>query len=212
VNLFVTNFESQVPSTFKRTLQLIRQTTYANQLQTTSDTKYSFKNRSNNRIGVRSIISQYSSSNCSCVNNAMKCFDETGIRDEDELLLFTVPNFYRGCYVTEGLYASTLDCFYSKTCLEKLQSYMPVSTNFTSLNSSSTSRYLSNTTLGTIIDTLMIETWHDNISYQSYYNSCQPQYCRYTFIRRKDYIFLSKTLMSVFGGLFKWFKISTSLL
>jgi hypothetical protein len=43
--------------------------------------------------------------------------------------LFEIPGFYTGCYIVESLLQSTLECFYDPQCIDKLQTYISVSSS-----------------------------------------------------------------------------------
>ncbi|CAF1682416.1 unnamed protein product [Adineta ricciae] len=38
--------------------------------------------------------------------------------------IFSVPGVYHGCYIIDALFRSTLECFYDKQCVGKVQSYV----------------------------------------------------------------------------------------
>jgi hypothetical protein len=53
----------------------------------------------------------------------------------------------------------------------------------------------------------MVEHWYSNISFEKYYNKCEPVQCTYTVLSRNDALFIVTTVISLFGGLVTIFKI-----
>jgi hypothetical protein len=117
--------------------------------------------------------------------------------------LFIVPGFYIGCYVIEALLQSTLECFYDQECINQLQSYIfwSPSINPRVLNASLSSVYSINSTIGDLIDNLMIEEWNVSTIYETYYNECHPTQCTYKLETKNDIIYIFTTLFGIAGGL-----------
>ena len=126
-------------------------------------------------------------------------FDDTG-----ELKLFLVPGFYAGCYVIESLRRSTLECFYSQTCLDVLQSNISVSysMNATALDSSLPSRYHTNSTVEELLNQLMVEQWFNASMFDSYYAECEPTQCTYTHESKNSAVYIITTIVGLVGGLY----------
>ncbi|CAF1638337.1 unnamed protein product [Didymodactylos carnosus] len=78
--------------------------------------------------------SQYNQGNCTC-DNPTKCFELSAIYNSNFTIEFQISGFYLGCYLTDSLLQSTLECFYPQ-CLKQIQFYYS-STNYniTPLNS-----------------------------------------------------------------------------
>ena len=47
----------------------------------------------------------------------------------------------------------------------------------------------------------MLESWSKNVSYDSYFSQCAPQYCTYSVTERRNIIFLITLSLGLFGGL-----------
>ena len=69
------------------------------------------------------------------------------------------------------------------------------------LNANVISRFKTSTTVQSMVEQLMLESWSQNVTYESYFNQCAPRYCTYSVIERRDVVFLITLLLGVFGGL-----------
>ena len=123
--------------------------------------------------------------------------------DSSTSSFWTVPGFYVGCFLLEGLRYSTLECLFNQTCIAELQDRLRSlsSMNVTALNPSRTIRFPPHTAIGDILDKLMVERWNRTVLFDQYFDSCQPDKCLYTMIARNDAIHIVTTLFSLIGGL-----------
>ena len=152
--------------------------------------------------GVRDGVS-YS---CSCTND-IKCKSQLGLYDRVYLNspYKTVPGLYRACFALESLLQSTLECFYDDTmCFYDTtgfyqQDWFP--TNITLLDSSLPTRFMKNSTVGTMLDELLFEDWKQSLNYSSYFDQCQPSSCSYELIRRNTFLESITIILGLFGGL-----------
>ncbi|CAF3755200.1 unnamed protein product, partial [Adineta steineri] len=128
--------------------------------------------------------------------------------------IFNVTGFYVGCYTTEALLRSTLECFYNQTCIDQLQIYLlpPVLKNVTALDSSLPSQYSDDSTIEYLLNNLMIEEWNPTHIYDLYYNECQPKECTYTIRTRNNILYVITTLIGIIGGLTRVSKILVPIL
>jgi hypothetical protein len=133
-----------------------------------------------------------------------RCITTTKIYNAATIeILYTVPKMYVGCYVLEALLQSGLDCYYNATCLRDIEFYLGTSmpSNITAMNPYARSRFSRESTVGELLDKLMVEEWGWSILYADYFNSCDPIECSYTYTTRNDAIFIVTTVISVIGGL-----------
>ncbi|CAF4173996.1 unnamed protein product, partial [Adineta steineri] len=128
--------------------------------------------------------------------------------------IFNVTGFYVGCYTTEALLRSTLECFYNQTCIDQLQVYLlpPVLKNVTALDSSLPSQYSEDSTIEYLLNNLMIEEWNSTQMYDRYYDECQPKECTYTINTRNNILYVITTLIGIIGGLTRVSKIFVPIL
>ena len=66
---------------------------------------------------------------------------------------------------------------------------------------SSNTQYEITTQIGEIIKKLMIEVWNDQISFNSYYEQCNPSFCIYTYNKQGDIAYMITTAIALIGGL-----------
>ena len=110
-----------------------------------------------------------------------------------------IPGFRVGCYPVESLLQSTLECLYDIECINQI---IPNDTRSSIAFQPLDKALLSSTaTVRSLLDTLMIDEWILNITYDQYYSACAPLYCTYSRIRRFDRVYVFTTIMGLSGGL-----------
>ncbi|CAF4968095.1 unnamed protein product, partial [Rotaria sp. Silwood1] len=141
---------------------------------------------------LQSVPRMFSNGTCNCVTSTT-CQEPMRIGPPD--LVF--PGLVVGCWPIDGLRMSTLECFYSSSCIELIINFLNYYTQMdgsppvdfvlptvptlivTPLNSSIPSRFPPNITIGKIIDELFIEQWFNKSIYENYFAACAPSACRY---------------------------------
>ncbi|CAF1343282.1 unnamed protein product [Rotaria sp. Silwood1] len=103
-----------------------------------------------------------------------------------------------GCFPIDGLLASTLECYYNRSCLELIISN---STSFSPLLSTLSSRFPRNATVEMLVDEVMVEDWSINTSFAAYYAECAPNTCTYSYNQRNDFLIIFTTILALIGGL-----------
>jgi hypothetical protein len=116
-------------------------------------------------------------------------------------MTWKIPGIVAGCLPVVSILYSTLECFYSEICLNKLISYFPSNENFAAMSLLEQSLYSPNSTLQLIIDNLMIEKWKIDISYDNYYSECAPSSCTYSQVSKHSFIFVLTKLISLLATL-----------
>ncbi|CAF0992313.1 unnamed protein product [Adineta steineri] len=204
IQTFIYQFNSSIINNFLRTLDLIRSTTHTNTLYSVARNQYYFVLSSTGTILL--ILQDYSE--CTCLKSA-KCVIPSSIKNSNNTPVFVVPGLYDGCYIVEALLQSTLECFYSQTCITQLQShYNSNSTmNIRLLDISSKTKYFVNSTVQHLLNQLMIEEWNPNDKYENYYNKCQPIECSYSYETRNGIVYIITALLGLVGGLVTVLKI-----
>lgn len=118
--------------------------------------------------------------------------------------LFTVPSYYIGCYSSESMFRSSFECFFNDTCLQTINdltystSKYPYNATVMRLNGS---HYNVTTSVGDIINRLMIEEWNDRTSFQSYFEQCNPYGCTYSYNLKGDTSYVFAVTIGLVGGL-----------
>ena len=178
-----------------------------------TDWAIEYGNESNGYL-TRSVPRLYMNNSCNCiVSNS--CHDYLRIGPADLLL----PGLVVGCSPLEGLRMSTLECFYSSNCISTIITYLDYYTQidgsppnnfdqptislptFHQLDNSTKSRFLPNSSIGTLINELFIEDWIAKGSYETYYKMCAPSACRYQYTKRQDIFYITTSLLALYGGL-----------
>ena len=141
--------------------------------------------------------------NCSC-DRKDKCITEVIVRsDSFSSVSWILPGFYVGCYILEALLQSHLGCFFNQTCLNTFHSRLlyGIPLDITVLDSSVINKFTPETTVGAILDELMVESWNSSVVYANYFATCQPKECTYTVMERNDVIYIVTTVFGLIGGL-----------
>ncbi|CAF3532484.1 unnamed protein product [Adineta steineri] len=203
---FISQFKSTTATGFLLSLAMIRNTTQSNALLSGQLNNFGLIALSTSDSNAYSL----SYGNCTCTSSAT-CISQSSIYDSGSGygILFTIPGLYTGCYIIESLLQSDLQCFYNQTCINKLQSYFqgPSLMNVTALDTSMSSQFLENSTIGDILDQLMVEEWINSSMYENYYSECKPSYCSYTVRTRNSAIYIITTLIGLVGGLITVLKL-----
>jgi hypothetical protein len=145
---------------------------------------------------------------CSCAldgqcNDVMSFFSYTdGTLYAPYNLTFTLPDISVGCFVLPSVLQSSLGCFFNQTCLDMIQFEIKSSQsiNIYILDANRT-RFSPNSSIGTILDNLMVETWNERIEYDKYYEECAPEQCTYSYTSRNNPFQIVTTLVGLLGGL-----------
>ena len=202
---FVTRFIASTKNGFLSSLQTIRDTTQGNYLLSALKTN-GLISVDHDTWALNASSTQYNG--CKCAANVTcaaraRVYNGTNLQNP-----FPVPGMYIGCYIIEALRKSTLECFYNQTCFNTLKYHMNsnLSLNATLLDASLLTKFAANSSIGTILDELMVENWNWSSIYSDYYGICQPLACTYTYKTRNDAIYVITTLISLLGGLVKALK------
>jgi hypothetical protein len=207
IQSFIVEWQSSTVNQFLQTIELIQAITHGNQLMNDINFDYPTNNTS-----TETILKPRTFSNCSCalfpscrINMAIYQYDLYS-NNISELLL--IPNFFLSCLPIEGLLASTLECFYNRSCMVEIDKYIYQSLgetfSFSPLDENLNSPI---ETIESIINRIMVDEWLANISFTSYYDKCAPQSCTYEYTGRQSLFSVITSTIGVFGGLSLAFEI-----
>ncbi|CAF3944753.1 unnamed protein product [Rotaria sordida] len=101
-----------------------------------------------------------------------------------------------GCYPLEALLQSTFQCFYNQTCIDSNNVFQALNTS-----SSTSSQFLTNSTIESILNKLMVEDYSINISYENYFSKCEPLLCSYSYSGHRDILDVTLNITGIYGGL-----------
>lgn len=240
-NNVINVFKESTRNAFRRSFRLISNTTEGNTLLSglLTNTKLVVNPLEHTSDGdtfnlVDSIEQTYNrtdGSECSCSkleNSEKDCFQQMAIYSSafafvdtytqldvynTKDFLVSVPGIYIGCYIVPGLLFSDLHCFFDKDCLFSILQAIQLNENYIpTLNHSFPSRYLQNTTIGELVQNLLIEDWNNQSSYENYFSVCQPQICQYTITSHSTFTFIIITIIGLIGGLVKIYRFLIPLL
>ena len=212
----INQFQLTTADTFVKQLEFVRKMIIGNQLLSALETNilplYAEIFNDSLQMGYYMIYNILNQSYCNCqidVNCRIPSmiFKETEqtfaeiILSNDRSMLMNVDGFSAGCMPMDSILQSTLECFYSQSCLEELLSFFPTNETFTAMNVSIPTHFKPTSTIEVIVDELMVEEWMTNISYEMYYTQCAPVVCTYLKVERHDYLYVLTKVIGSLGGL-----------
>ncbi|CAF3947844.1 unnamed protein product [Adineta steineri] len=198
--------KSNVPTTFRQLLFLIRNINHGNAYMSIYGTNFEYVGApdapKNTYASTQAVIYD----GCSC-GMYLNCTSQANFMELNSSKMIPIKGFKIGCTPSESFHASTLECFYDRSCIDLIHQY----TNYTNSHNpllTMKSRFSINTTITELIDNLFIERWATKINYSSYFHKCFPLYCSYTYIQKKiSFIYTITVLLGLQGGLsivLKW--------
>ncbi|CAF1306412.1 unnamed protein product [Adineta ricciae] len=210
INNTINQFQQRIPIIFTQTLNLIRMTIQENALISMFSSNWNIIRdeediESNNTYITIPVIHNDTTENISCSCATLRaCSMPVGYLKDKKSSMVYFDGILFVCNLLETVLLSSLSCFYSLTCIANIRDSMDASDiyydNSTQLNDSLTRFNISDTNKK-LANEIFIESWIINVSYESFYNSCSPTYCTYTYYYRFDTVELLTTFLSVFAGL-----------
>jgi hypothetical protein len=215
INSTISALTVSVLSYFQIIIPFVTEILESNMLPTAFNTDWTIEygNESNGYL-TRSIPRLYMNDTCNCVvSNSCQNYLRIG---PSNLIL---PGLVIGCTPLQGLSMSTLECFYSTSCISTIITYLEYYTqmdgsppnNFVPptippiaippLNNSIESRFLPNSSIGTLINEMFVEDWISTSSYEDYFSVCAPNSCQYEYTKRQSILYVATFLLSLYGGL-----------
>lgn len=204
------SFINKTTDEFARTLEFTRSLTSASQFITLAATnaighvtpKFLVFYK---QIGFELEFKTSLKSKCYCARD-LRCQEQSRIYNFNGdisgiEILYEVPGFIVGCYPLDSLLGSSLACFYNKTCVHELFSFVNRNVNRPVLDSNISTRFDHQAIFKTIVSKLFIEDWQMTQSYSSFYNQSMPSYCSYSTSSKNSLLFMITSLIAVYGGL-----------
>ena len=118
--------------------------------------------------------------------------------------IFVIPGMKVGCMPYDAMIDSTLECFFSQSCLNTTArwiSNLPPELRPKALDSSKMSQFKPNTPIRHLIDKQMVDQWSNGINFEGYYRSCAPSQCTYTVVQYNSFAYVISLLIGLYGGL-----------
>ncbi|CAF1273140.1 unnamed protein product [Didymodactylos carnosus] len=116
-------------------------------------------------------------------------------------LIFPVPGVNVGCTVLQAVLQSDLQCFYNRSCLSQLNSYLNDSPYPFYAKPLQVTSSLSPATIGSLVNSLMVDNWTLTASYSSYFDTCHSSQCKYVYVEKFDIIYTITTTVGFIGGI-----------
>ena len=143
---------------------------------------------------------------------SVSCFGDEAITYITGLnvIYLIVPGVRSSCYTTESLFASSFQCFHDQQCFDNVTYHLNsiYTMNVTVLNASLSTKFTAYSTVREMLDELMVEQWTWNITFENYYDGCEPSECTYTVEGRNEALFIVTTAIGLIGGLVKILKLT----
>ena len=183
--------------TLNRNLLAIRRSTSANQMVSALATNYYLRYPPTdvNMTGSPKMSPREFNNNCSCLN-IEGCPHPASFIDKHGDLV-TPPGMIVDCLIIDGALASTLECYYDRSCISLLHPSLP--TDIQPLSNSSNKDFQINSTVEMLLNRIMINEMRNEIGYDRFYSQCNPPQCSYSFNRRFDILFAVTTIFGIFG-------------
>ena len=175
----------------RRNLFLIQRTISGNQFVSALETNFYLRGSNPSRMAPKKV------SNCSCMASD-GCPHPLSISGNENRSI-PIPGMIEDCYIIDGVLASTLQCYYNRTCFALLHPHL--SNSFEILSGNIDQGSYPNQTIRSLFNRMMVDHFTIRIDFDKFYQQCQPRRCSYSFQRRFDLIFILTTVLGVFGGL-----------
>ena len=185
-------------TTLARNLLAIRRIMSGNQIVSALATNFYLAYPPINSSSANSLkLSPRVYDNCSCLHS-QGCPHSATINDTHGQLM-RIPGMISDCYVMDATLASTLECYYSESCLSLL--HPSLSMSIQPLSNGLNKNFTINSTVETLLNRIMIDDIVTDVRFDLFYSQCNPSYCFYSYAHRFDVLFIATTIIGIFGGI-----------
>ena len=178
VHVLIENFRSQIIANENRTARIVSMNIAYNRFMSALRTNFhAAYDPLIDIFIVHNDIYPRENSTCDCRLEGNRCTYPASISR------FKIPGLKAGCMPLESIRQSTLECFYSQFCINKLLS----SSYYSNISKPkalrlSQSKFSSNLTIGQMFDEyLFVESWQNTSNYEVYFNACAPRSLTYSY-------------------------------
>ena len=185
-----------------------------NQILSGLRTNYYHERTPRNTTLITTVFYKVSNRTCSFGNN-LTCVHQAGIYNRigrenisgttifgslsiDPSLLLIIPGIMVGCLPYDSLLQSALECFYNQSSIKLIRTYI---NEFSLVMPLLSTRFEQKMRVQDLLDQLLIESWHEKISFSNYYKVCSPHTCTYSYDRRFNVLYVTIIIVSLFCGL-----------
>ncbi|CAF0868087.1 unnamed protein product [Adineta steineri] len=198
------NFKRVISDRFFYPLELMRQTTRANQ--------FIYGNRANYRISMQNdtgylfvdidpvIVWNDDNGNvCSLLFEPICKLQTvyTALNIDKHPVRMPVPGLYTSAYYVDSLLLSQVQCFYNESCIDMIKK----DPWFTFKPLSQKSNFPNNVTFQLLSDRLFVESWLPKLNYTAYFRQCQPRSCSYQIKEKPTFIALITSVIGLSGSI-----------
>lgn len=225
VQASIEEFQESVSVVFQLQLQLVNELIFANKFQSGLQTNTLFIQMlgdQTRKYSITPIFFEYRQTNdnlCFC-SRGYDCVSPSGIYDlfsnqpdidfsrNQVTVLMRIPGLFSGCMPMNSLLLSTLECFYNQTCVNDILSFLSVNSDFTAMTTIEQSIFQPNTTVQSMLDSIMVQSWTKNIFHEKYFAQCAPMSCTYLVEKRHDALFVLAKIIGLLGSLVLGLRLS----
>ena len=207
----IKQFKRTTVNQFIESFKLTQIINHANQLASLYATNWQFIRKypdneqeleASNPVHLLTVPKRYGAENCSCAiqSNCSK-LSNIPLFLNGNPLSETLPGFRVGCMFLDSFLQSTFTCLYNETCLDLIQASMHYNKPYPAETLTYSSSSMPDTTIETILDQLFVSHWFENISFDLYFNECDPKSCQYSYVMEYNPVHVATILIALFGGL-----------
>ncbi|UJR07154.1 hypothetical protein I4U23_011442 [Adineta vaga] len=191
VKVFIHEMLTLTTNTFIRKIKETNTYIHSNQLLSALMTNYDLQVKDEfNGQRISTVRRTYQNGLCDCQLNDT-CSEESSI----------ISGFRIGCYITDAVLQSNLQCFYNQTC-------MMTTFNLTEILSIEDMNYSTSMTIDQLMNDIFITKWiKQEANYEKYFIACRPMLCIYSPAEKRNYWLVVTVTIAIMGGLSKILKI-----
>ncbi|CAF1524757.1 unnamed protein product [Adineta ricciae] len=195
--------KNNASAAFNQLLFLIRRLNHGNGMISMYGTNFEYVVPWDHFYDVYAPTQAFVYDGCSCGRYPNCTSQATFFAKNSSTRTIPVKGLKVGCTPSESFFASTLECFYDKTCIDLIEEYTEYGNQNRSstLLSSGSGPFPANTTLAQLSENLFVEDWLTNINYAVYFEQCRPTLCSHTFYVQFNAPYILTLLLGLQGGL-----------
>lgn len=194
--------QSSAPKTFQQLLFLIQNLNHGNSFVSNYETNFRYMPSPKPFYSETAYTQDYVyDDQCSCALYK-NCSTQAHLIIAGAVKPIPIAGLKTGCTSSETILRSTLECFYNQSCIDLLRRYTDANTSsiFHPLSAEKT-RFPTNATVATLLDSLFVEDWTREVDYARYFNNCAPSICTRTYVHRYTFWRSIGIMLGLQGGL-----------
>ncbi|CAF1468909.1 unnamed protein product [Adineta ricciae] len=170
LDILIEQTKLYAPILLKRLLFLVRNVNHANAFISTYGTNFQYTFLENtDELRYAPIVPLTYDNSCSCGLHS-NCTTQAKFIEANSGAEISIKGLKMGCTPSESLLLSSLECFYSQSCLDRIRQFTKYKYPIAPLPALS-SRFPINTTVNELLSDLFIEEWSIDKNYSSYYHA-----------------------------------------